>query len=211
MAHIAQTTQTRFAEKLAFCEELDATVMEVRTSDFWLATFGKRRPACVAPRMLPLSKFRQTTFCKWRPHYRTIMRLSLQVKAIAGLGTTIDVILVNGELDDDWNSGKAGFKSTTRAYSAAFSDLYLKKNFVKRNNRFWERRMKWLFAVSMGWWERESHACQCIVKRIFSDKYNVSKNQETKLAKHQPCELVRDQGRLRSHGGSLECLIGGSL
>ncbi|GMS87839.1 hypothetical protein PENTCL1PPCAC_10014, partial [Pristionchus entomophagus] len=49
MAYIANSTQTRFADKLAFCEELDATVMEV--------------------------------------------------KMIAGLGTTIDVILVNGTLN----------------------------------------------------------------------------------------------------------------
>ncbi|PAV91845.1 hypothetical protein WR25_15603 [Diploscapter pachys] len=48
MAHIAQTTQTIYANKLAFVDELDATVMEVRT--------------------------------------------------IPGLGTTIDVILVNGRL-----------------------------------------------------------------------------------------------------------------
>lgn len=48
MAYIVTTTQTYYAEKLAFCDELDASVMEV--------------------------------------------------KAIPGLGTTIDVILVNGTL-----------------------------------------------------------------------------------------------------------------
>lgn len=29
MAHIVETTQTKYAQKLAFSEELDATVMEV--------------------------------------------------------------------------------------------------------------------------------------------------------------------------------------
>lgn len=69
---IIEMCQTTLAKRLSYTDELQATVMEVS----WSSSFVKRGE-------------RYSSFDPVR---------SVQVKAIGGLGTTIDVVLVNGRL-----------------------------------------------------------------------------------------------------------------
>lgn len=70
---LVELTQTMLARRLAHCDELRAQVMEVR--QFYL------------------------NFCSPFQSLKTRSRLlRAQVKALPGMGTTIDVILINGRL-----------------------------------------------------------------------------------------------------------------
>lgn len=75
IALLVELTQTMLARRLAHCDELRAQVMEVRS--FYL---------------LPPPPFHSLKCCS--------QLLRAQVKALPGMGTTIDVILINGRLHE---------------------------------------------------------------------------------------------------------------
>lgn len=76
IALLVELTQTMLARRLAHCDELRAQVMEVRSFYFHFFSSFQILKRC----------------CSQLSH--------AQVKALPGMGTTIDVILINGRLHE---------------------------------------------------------------------------------------------------------------
>lgn len=107
---LVQLTQSRLAQRLMFINELQATVLEVWLSLHHICTscrandsnarFMVQSTCLLGQQVLPQD--RASSQEHTRPRWRLLNRVSplrvLQVKVIEGLGTTMDVVLVNGLL-----------------------------------------------------------------------------------------------------------------
>lgn len=93
MAYIVNDSETRLASQLSFSDELECFVMEVIYLSWFLKLDSlKNLKNHASINLEGLINFSVVVFCWFFWDYL------FKVKSIPGLGTTIDVILVNGKL-----------------------------------------------------------------------------------------------------------------